>query len=40
VPKVIHANAIGGATTDKFRRCLCLNDIDKENAGNLPFPHP
>ena len=39
VPQVIHAHAIGGATTDKFRHGLCLNGMGKENAGNLPFPH-
>src|ERR1700733_4374875 len=38
VPNVIHANAISGATADKFRHGLWLDRVDQENAGNLPFP--
>jgi hypothetical protein len=37
MPKVIHANAIGGATADKFRHGLRLHGVDQENARNLPF---
>jgi hypothetical protein len=38
VAKVIHANAISGATGDKLRHSLRLRGAQQKNAGGLPFP--
>jgi hypothetical protein len=38
VPQVIHADAIGGATSDKLRCSLRLHGANQENAGYLPSP--